>query len=206
MLPRPHGRIREIELRPEGDAIGRELVGRHANDRECVRAQLHARRRAGVRLAGRGIAEVAADHGEARGLEALNGFGHVMELRLVVAEIDHGRGALREGSEHREIDRARRPPRDDVAVLERVAVDQHRQRHARMLAFEPIDPSDELGGALIRRMLIAHDDDDRLGRCVSGRHETGEDEDKGQQGETHAQGKTVCGSDRSATAIRPPPE
>jgi hypothetical protein len=159
---RPDHGVGQIQCRADGHAVGGEVIGRHAHDREFIAAQAKFCDRRAEGLAGGAVGDVA-EHGDAGRPQACDGFREVIKLRLVVADVDDGRGAAGEGGEHREVHRARAAAGDDVAVFERVAVEQDGQRQAGVLGLEAVDRRDHLRRALIGRVLVAGDDQQGLG-------------------------------------------
>ena len=81
-----------------------------------------------------------------------------VELRLVISEVDDGRGALRQRREHREIHGAATAACDDVALFEYIAIEQNQRGQTRMFDREPIYRRHDLCGALVGGVLVADDD------------------------------------------------
>ena len=154
----PHDGVGEVERGAHGDAIRGERVGRDADDHELMRAERERGRRGREGLAGGAVDEIGDDAHAGR-LDAFYGLGDVVEFGLVVADVEDRGRALREGGEHREIDFAVAAARDEVAVFERVAVEQHGERERGVLFFQPVHEGHELRRAFVGGVLVAHEHD-----------------------------------------------
>jgi hypothetical protein len=148
--------------------------------------------------AGAKVNEVT-DYSDTGGLDARDGVVYGVEFGLVVAEIENRGNAAGERGKHREIDHAGAAAGDDVAVFERVAVDDHGQRHAGVRGAETVHGGDELRGAFIGGVLISHDEEERFGRRFGGAQTGGEDEEN-DEGEAAHDDRTVgpaCGGQQA---------
>ena len=98
--------------------------------------------------------------------------GEGLEVALVVAEVEHDGKATRERGEDGEVDRTAAALADDVAVLERVAVDEKRHRQLGMGRTQEVDVRDELRGAFVGGVLVANDEQQGLGGAGRREEET----------------------------------
>ena len=154
----PFARIGDRQPVAAGLGIGVQRVRAEADDAQpsITEGQFGRRRRIG--LTGSRVDDVA-DDGDP---QAAHPRDHLMQVRrqvvVVIAQIDHRRGDGGQGGQEGPVDRAFGPHRDDVAVLEDIAVDRDQMRN-RPAADLGAQGGQQLGAALIGRVQVGHGQD-----------------------------------------------
>ena len=169
ILLRPHDRIREIKRRPHRQAISRKQIGRQADHHRSLTPERQEGGGRGKRPVGRAVDDVADDLHAGR-LHAPDGFLEVVEFRLVVAQVENGWRADDERLEHRKVHRPTATAGDDVAVFEGVSIEQDGERQSGILRLQPVHRRDKLRGALVGGVLVAGNQQQRLGPGRRGAH------------------------------------
>ena len=177
---RPFARIGDRQPVAAGLGIGVQRVRAEADDAQPSIAEGQFSRRRRIGLTGSRVDDVA-DDGDP---QAAHPRDHLMQVRrqvvVVVAQVDHRRGDGGQGGQEGPVDRAFGAYRDDVAVLEDVAVDRDQMRN-RPAADLGAQGGQQLGAAFIGRVQVGHGQDaaDHGGRPFVGERRRGAEQRQG---------------------------
>jgi hypothetical protein len=162
----PDPRRRKVERGLHRRAVLRQDISRDSGDNDLRAAEFQSSGRRSKKFSRRTVRKIA-DRNRSGSANASNRCRNIGEFGFVIAEVHNRRRTSRERRKHRKIDRAFTAPRDHVTELERVSVDEDRERNRSIFQQQAIDVSDHLRGARICGMLISQHHQYRLGvRCA----------------------------------------